>query len=233
MPLGTLLTLSPAQQLFDLTPGRQIEAGAKQALANGRGEWAVAGYHIVKEKLLVPDPNNPTLRQQIGQQSSRGLEVSGAFTLGFGLRVDANVALLDARYDDFTEVVGGVLTSWVGNTPTNVPERVGSLWLTWNLPREFQVQGGMRYIGQRYLNNANTATTPSATVVDASIRRNLTSSMSIDLRATNLFDEFYLQSVSGAPIPLRGRIRRAAHRRADVQHAVLIIDVDVDTPQRP
>jgi len=27
----------------------------------------------------------------------------------------------------------------------------------------------------------------------------------IDLRATNLFDEFYLQSVSGAPIPLRGR----------------------------
>ena len=203
--VSTLLTLSPAQQLFDLTPGRQIEAGAKQALANGRGEWAVAGYHIVKEKLLVPDPNNPTLRQQIGQQSSRGLEVSGAFTLGFGLRADANVALLDARYDDFTEVVGGVLTSWVGNTPTNVPERVGSLWLTWNLPREFQVQGGMRYIGQRYLNNANTATTPSATVVDAGIRRNLTSSMSIDLRATNLFDEFYLQSVSGAPIPLRGR----------------------------
>ena len=29
--------------------------------------------------------------------------------------------------------------------------------------------------------------------------------MSIDLRATNLFDKFYLQSVSGAPIPLRGR----------------------------
>ena len=78
----------------------------------------------MKEKLLVPDPNNPTLRQQIGQQSSRGLEVSGAFTLGFGLRADANVALLDARYDDFTEVVGGVLTSWVGNTPTNMPERV-------------------------------------------------------------------------------------------------------------
>lgn len=203
--VSTLLTLSPAQQLFDLTPGRQLEFGAKQALANGRAEWAVAGYRIVKEKLLVPDPNTPTLQQQIGQQSSRGMEASGAFTLGFGLRVDANLALLDARYDDFTEVVGGVVTSWAGNTPTNVPERLGNVWLSWNLPQSFQVQGGLRYIGERYLNNANTATTPSATVIDAGIRKGLTRDTSIDLRATNLLDEFYLQNVSGAPIPTRGR----------------------------
>jgi iron complex outermembrane receptor protein len=203
--VSTLLTLSPAQQLFDLTPGRQVEVGAKQALANGRAEWAVAGYRIVKEKLLVPDPNTPTLQQQIGQQSSRGIEASGAVSFDFGLRLDANVALLDARYDDFTELVSGVLTSWAGNTPTNVPERLGSLWLSWNLPQSFQVQGGMRYIGRRYLNNANTATTASATVVDAGIRKNVTDNLSIDLRATNLLDEFYLQNVSGAPIPTRGR----------------------------
>ena len=101
--------------------------------------------------------------------------------------------------------VSGVLTSWAGNTPTNVPERLGSLWLSWNLPQSFQVQGGMRYIGRRYLNNANTATTPSATVVDAGIRKNVTGNLSVDLRATNLLDEFYLQNVSGAPIPTRGR----------------------------
>jgi len=201
-----LLTLSPAQQLFDLTPGRQVEAGVKQSLANGRGEWAVAAYRIVKEKLLVPDPNNPTLRQQIGQQSSRGVELSGSATLGFGVRADASVALLDARYDDFTELVAGVLTSWAGNTPTNTPERVASLWLTSNLPGRFQVQGGMRYMGQRYLNNANAVTTPSVTVVDAGIRHRWTEMVSIDLRATNLFDQLYLQSVSGAPVPLRGRI---------------------------
>ena len=114
--------------------------------------------------------------------------------------------MLDARYDDFTEVIGGVVTSWAGNTPTNVPERVGSLWLAWNLPRQWLVQGGLRYIGSRYLNNANTVTTPAATVVDASVRRRLTQRVSVDVRATNLFDKFYLQSVSGAPIPLRGRI---------------------------
>lgn len=203
--VGTLLTLSPEQQLFDLTPGRQVESGVKQSLANGRADWSLTAYHIVKEKLLVPDPNNPTLRLQIGQQSSRGVEVSGAVTVGYGLRVDANMALLDARYDDFTELVSGVMMQWAGNTPTNVPERVSSLWLTWNLPQQFQVQGGMRYFGRRYLNNANTATTPSAAVVDAGIRRQLTDSVSLDLRATNILDEFYLQNVSGSPVPTRGR----------------------------
>jgi iron complex outermembrane receptor protein len=204
--VGTLLTLSPAQQLFDLTPGRQVEAGAKQSLANGRAEWTAAVYHIVKEKLLVPDPNNPTLRQQIGQQSSRGVEVTASANIALGLRADATIALLDARYDDFTEVVSGVLTSWAGHTPTNTPERVGSLWLTWNLPVRFQVQGGLRYMGTRYLNNANAVTTPAVTVVDAGVRHRLTDLVSIDVRATNLFDKLYLQSVSGAPIPLRGRI---------------------------
>lgn len=203
--VGTLLTLSPEQQLFDLTPGRQVEVGAKQSLANARADWAVAVYRIVKEKLLVPDPNNPTLRLQIGQQSSRGVEVSGSVNLGLGLRIDANMALLDARYDDFTELVAGALQQWAGKTPTNVPERVSSVWLIWNLPQQFQVQGGMRYFGPRYLNNANTATTPGATVVDAGIRRQLTSDVSLDLRATNILDEIYLQNVTGSPIPTRGR----------------------------
>ena len=203
---GTLLTLSPAQQLFDLTPGRQVEIGAKQSLANGDVEWTIAGYRIVKEKLLIPDPNNPTLRQQIGQQSSQGIEATASVNAGLGLRVDANIALVDARYDDFTEVIAGVLTSWAGNTPTNVPQQVASLWLTWDLPQQFQVQGGMRYIGARFLNNANTVETPSTAIVDAGVRRRLTDAVSIDLRATNLFDKLYLQSVSGAPIPLRGRL---------------------------
>jgi iron complex outermembrane receptor protein len=127
------------------------------------------------------------------------------------LRADASLALVDARYDDFTEVIAGVLTAWDGNTPTNVPERVASLWLTWDLPQHFQLQGGLRYMSERFLNNANTATTPSVTVVDAAIRRRLTDAVSVNLRATNLFDTLYLQSVSGSPVPLRGRIGAPRH----------------------
>ena len=203
--VGTLLTLSPAQQLFDLTPGRQVEAGFKQSLAGGRGDWTLSAYRIVKEKLLVPDPNNPTLRLQIGQQSSRGIEFVCAVNMGYGLRMDGNTTILDARYDDFTELVAGSLTQWAGNTPTNVPENVTSLWLTWSAPRRLLLQGGFRYMGRRNLNNANTVTTPASTVVDLGIRRQVTEAVSLDVRATNLLDKFYLQSVAGSPLPVRGR----------------------------
>lgn len=87
-----------------------------------------------------------------------------------------------------------------------MPERIANLWLTWTTPWQWQLQGGLRYMGSRFLNNANSVSTPANTLVDAGVRRRLTDSLNIDLRATNLLDKFYLQSVSGAPIPLRGRM---------------------------
>ena len=122
-----MITQSIAQQLFDLTTGRQVEVGAKQSFMNGRAEWTLAGYRIVKNKLLAPDPSNPGLSLQIGQQSSRGMEATASIGAR-GVRVDANATFLRARFDDFAENVGGVRVSRVGNTPPNVPRRAANLW---------------------------------------------------------------------------------------------------------
>ena len=111
----------------------------------------MAGYHIVKEKLLVPDPNDSLRRLQVGQQSSKGVELSSIFTVTSRVRVDANATFLDARYDDFTELVGGVLTSWNGKTPTGTPERTANLWVTYTPLAEWQLLGGIRSSGERYL----------------------------------------------------------------------------------
>ncbi|NNC27353.1 TonB-dependent receptor, partial [Salinisphaera sp. USBA-960] len=53
-----LLALNAANANFTLATGRQIEAGVKQSLFNGRAEWTLAGYEIVKNNLLARDPNN-------------------------------------------------------------------------------------------------------------------------------------------------------------------------------
>ena len=204
-PVNTLISLSAAEQAFDLTPGRQAEAGVKQALLGGRAEWTVATYHIVKEKLLVPDPLDSLRRVQVGQQSSRGVELSGGVAMPARVRVDANLALLRARYDDFTEIVGGVLRSWSGNRPTGIPARTANVWVAWTPLTNWQLQSGVRFLGERFLDNANTTTTPSVTLVDATVRRRLTPRISADLRVSNLFDEFYLQGVSGVPVPVRAR----------------------------
>ena len=80
----------------------------------------------------------------------------------------------------------------MGNTPPAVPERMANLWVTWNGARVWEVQGGIRYVGSRYLNNANTISTPGYTVVDGGVRRRLTDRVGVDLRLYNLFDEFTL-----------------------------------------
>ncbi len=204
-PVNTLISLSPLEQSYDLTPGRQVEGGVKQSLWNGRAEWTAAGYRIVKEKLLVPDPLDSLRRLQVGQQSSRGIELSGAVAVASGVRIDANISALKPQYDDFTELVGGVLTSWNGKTPTNTPTRTANLWVAWSPLTQWQLQGGVRFIGERFLDNANTTTTPSVTLVDATVRRRFGASLATDLRVSNLFDKFYIQGASGVPIATRGR----------------------------
>jgi iron complex outermembrane receptor protein len=118
---------------------------------------------------------------------------------------------LDARFDDFAENVGDVAVSRVGNTPPAVPEKMANLWVSWN-QSNWQVQGGVRYVGSHYLNNANTTSTPSYTVADGGVRRRLNDRVGVDLRLYNLLDAFYGHSIYGgaaAPHWLVGRPRSA------------------------
>ncbi len=59
-PVGNLITLATTQKDFQLSTGKQAEIGIKQSFWQGRGEWTLAGYQIVKNNLLSRDPNNPT-----------------------------------------------------------------------------------------------------------------------------------------------------------------------------
>ena len=176
--------------LFDPTVGRQVEGGVKQSLGR-RAEWTFAGYYIKKTKLVVPVPGSPGVSEQIGAQSSRGVEATAAVNLPDGFRIEGNVAALDARYDDFSETVSGVVVSRAGNTPPSVPEHSANLWITWTAPHAWQFRSGVRTVGRRYWNNANTTTLPGYTVLDAGIRKALTSKAAIDLHLYNLTNRLY------------------------------------------
>lgn len=186
-----VISSNPAQLLWDPTTGRQVEGGVKQSLRDHHVEWTLAAYHIVKDKLVAPVPGQPGVTQQIGSQSSRGVEFTAAVMLAAGVRIDGNLAILDARYDDFGENVGGVITPRTGNTPPSVPEQAGNLWVTWTAPRGWQFRGGLRSVGKRFWNSANTTTLPGYTVVDAGIRKRLSSKLAVDLQMFNLTDALY------------------------------------------
>ncbi|HTI66718.1 MAG TPA: TonB-dependent siderophore receptor [Caulobacteraceae bacterium] len=191
--LGSLVTMSAGQVPFELSTGHQYEAGVKGLFLGGRGEWTVAAYKIVKNKLLTRVSTSPTLTQQVGRRSSKGLEASVAVQLGGGWSLDANGTVLEARYDDFTDFVSGVGVSRNGKTPPNVPEKSGNLWLSWRIVPAVRLYGGVRYVGRQYGDNANSAALilPAYTVVDAGLEWRLRDNLALNAQLFNAFDEVY------------------------------------------
>ncbi|BEP96535.1 TonB-dependent receptor [Acidovorax sp. A79] len=190
-PLSGALSLPGGGNTFDLTKGRQVEVGAKGAVPAVRGEWTVALYKIEKRNLLSRDAGNPNLSQQVGQQSSTGIELAFAAEPVRGWTIDANAALLRARYDAFKELVSGALVSRDGNTPTGVPERTASIWTTYRFLPQWQAGFGARYVGARQGNTANTTQLPSYVVLDASLAYDHSRNLKLGLAVKNLADRDY------------------------------------------
>nr|WP_315446360.1 TonB-dependent receptor [uncultured Pseudomonas sp.] len=192
--IGGLISLSPNQQQYDLSTARQTEIGLKQLFWDQRGEFTLAAYRIVKKKLLTDDPGNPTLKQQVGQQSSNGLEASLDLQLPYAWQLQANAAIVKARYDDFSEVVNGQTLSYNGNRPVDVPRRTANLWLNKNLSDDLKAGAGLRYVDARYADMANRNELPSYTVVDATLSWKALRNTTLGLQVNNLFDRQYAQS---------------------------------------
>jgi iron complex outermembrane receptor protein len=181
---------------FDPSRGSQVEAGVKQSIGGGRAEWTVAGYRIVKNDLLIPDPIRIATLIQVGQQSSTGVEGTVSFNLGYGLRVAANGTVLKPKFDDFFEVVSGTRVSRAGNKPTNVPWQSGNILAFWSFQQNWLAQGTVRFVGDRFIDNANTLILPAYTIVDLGIRRSISEKVAIDFRLTNLGNAFYAYNFS-------------------------------------
>lgn len=197
-PLTSLISTSATQVPFELSTGRQVEVGYKRQLADSRSAWTVAAYRIEKNKLLSRDANDPSKTQQVGQQSSEGIEATLDLALTPTLNLEANVAKLRARYDDFNEVVNGRLVSRAGNTPTGVPEEAANLWLGWRFRPQWEAAFGVRYVGPRQVDTANTRKIGSYTVADASVSWQASPSLKLALRAYNLADRKYPVSFSNS-----------------------------------
>lgn len=194
-PLSGSLSL-PANLTHDLTRGKQIEFGAKGDLPSVRGEWTASVYRIEKRNILSRDALNPLVTQQVGQQSSTGVELALAMEPVRGWSVDANLAMLRARYDNFNELVGAALVSRNGNTPVNVPERTANLWSSYRFAPKWQAGLGLQYVGVRAANTANTLTLPAYTTVDALLRYEVSRKLNLALSVSNLTDKDY--AISGS-----------------------------------
>lgn len=197
-PVASLCCSSASNLGFDLSEGRQAEVGLKSIMLDGRLEWTLALYDIVKENLLTSDPENPSATIQVGQQSSRGIEASLALQATATLRIELNGSILEARYDDYYQAVAGERVSRIGNRPNNVPEELGQLSVVWTPHPMWLVWGAVEYKGDIFSDAANASRVPSHTLTDLGLRWKASNAIAVDLRASNVFDKFHAETTSGS-----------------------------------
>ena len=101
---------------------------------------------------------------------------------------------MDARLDDFTEAVSGVVVSRAGNRPTNTPARVGNLWVDYTLAPDWSAGVDLRAVDARQANAANTVQTAGYALCGAHLRWQATPTptLSLELRGRNLGDRIYV-----------------------------------------
>lgn len=201
-PSGIMATASFADVLNNdkLTTGTQKEVGGKFEFWDGRGSATIAAYEITRKHISAPDANNPAVSIPVGQQSARGLELAGGLRLTRTLSLQANVAFVDPKYDDFSETVGGVRVSRNGNVPTNTPRRVANAWIDYAFLPDWNASLAARYVGRAYADAANTVWAPSYTVFDAALSHRIDRHFTVTGRVRNLTDKVYAANVSGTPM---------------------------------
>jgi iron complex outermembrane recepter protein len=193
-PLSSLLMLNASKANFTLATGRQIEVGIKQSFLNGKADWTLAAYRIVKNNLVTADPLNPNNSIQIGQQSSRGIEATLGAEVARDWRIDANVSILRAKYDDFDQSTGSGVVSRAGNVPVSAPQRLANLWVSYRFLQDWTGIAGLKYVGTRYADTANQIEMPSYTTVDLALAWKPRKDTTVTARAYNVFNRHYVQS---------------------------------------
>lgn len=188
---GQIVTLSQAQRDFKPARASQVEVGFKGILLDGKADVTVAVFDILKKNLLTRDVNDPASVVQIGEQSSRGIELAGSFRPSPQWSIDASMAFFDPQYEEFNDPVGGESVSRKGNLPVDVPEEIGNLWVTWRPDTNWRFGLGARYVGERFADRANTVVSDAYTVIDANIGRRLGIG-ELTLNVRNLADEIYV-----------------------------------------
>ena len=199
-PAGVLTTANFSQvRNFDLTTGDQVEAGSKFDFWDGRGNATISAYAITRKNLAVTDSTNPNLTVPVGQQSSRGVELAFGVRPVKSLRVQGNLSLVRAQYDNFTESVGGVAVSRAGNRPTNTPARVANLWVDYAFLPDWNAGFDARAVSSVYGNTANTVSAPGYAIFGASLSRKLNKA-TITARVKNLTDKVYADNITSTPM---------------------------------
>jgi iron complex outermembrane receptor protein len=191
-PPGTnnIFLVNAPEGRFALSSSQEIEGGVKARTADGRGDLTASIYQIKKQNLLVQVNQE---QQASADQTSKGVEVSADFKLVPSWTISANAAYTDSVYTQFSDPSSG--NTFGDVQPANIPRWTGNLWTSVrnvaNLPLE--IGGGVRYIGNRPANTANTLSLDEYYLANAYVSYEVKPGVVVSGRVNNMFNKTYAQ----------------------------------------
>nr|WP_138498423.1 TonB-dependent siderophore receptor [Nostoc sp. PA-18-2419] len=188
---------------------KQYEVGVKGELFDGRLSATLAAYHLTKSNVLTTDPIDSNYSIQVGEQTSKGIELDIVGQLTPGWNVIATYGYTDARVTRDNDLP-------VGNRLQNVAENTASLWTTYELQQgNFKGLGfglGLYYVGDRPGEIDKSLILPSYFRTDAALFYKQ-DNWRVGLNFKNLFDiNYYLETQGrdvvypGAPFTVIGSV---------------------------
>ncbi len=200
--IGNVIGTLPPEQ------GKSWELGAKLELARGITATA-ALFDIRKRNVVVSETvGGESFARAVGGARSRGLELDVAGQVARNWRVIGSYAYTDAKVTSDPQYRGRQLA--------NVARQSASLFAAYDFPRtasgQWRAGAGLRHVGRRAGDSANSFFNDGYEVVDAFIAREMPWNgrmVRLQLNLKNLFDKNYVAS-SGSPMYVTLGERRQA-----------------------
>ena len=170
------------------TEGKQWELGVKFRPTAFDGLMTAALYDLRQTNVnrSVLEGGISGLRQ-IGEVASRGFEIEATAEIAEGWKLRGGYA-----YNE-TEQVAPSGDPLDGNELADAPNHLASLWIDREFGNGLRLGGGVRYIGERYIDAANSAELDSVTLIDLAAGYTA-DNVEMSLNLTNLTDEVYVSA---------------------------------------
>lgn len=194
--------------LFEASQGDQYEIGIKYQPDGFDGMFTISAFDLRKTNLTTWDPADVNFSVQTGEVRIRGLEAEAKVSPVAGLDLIAGYTFNNAEItkNNPDPWVPGNPT-YIGNRPEGIPEHQVSAWADYTFQsgalEGLGMGAGIRYIGSRYGDQANTVKIPHVTLVDAALRYDFKhidpamAGLNLSVNATNLFNKTYISGCSG------------------------------------
>lgn len=195
------LSYGTADSRVDPEETYTFEAGTKWDLLGGRLSATLAGFRVEKTNARTPAlvPGGPPLVLD-GRQRVVGAEVGLAGQITREWSVLAGYTFLDSK---ILESNAGIAPSPFptlpdeGNRIQNTPKHSANVWTTYQLPWRLSVGGGVRFVDERFGNNANTRKVDSYWTADLTAAYAVAEHVDLRLNVFNLTDAYYFDRLGG------------------------------------